>query len=138
MPVFSASTITDFPPLFPRSVGKYGALGIDQVRCLGNWFNVANTHFQHAAKQNEKCKRHRRLDNRRRLPRAEFKKEEECTCGHKVRLNNRDCEIIAASAGIARENNRETVREVRHRFRLWRRQLKLRGESDGEEDDDED
>ena len=91
------------------------------MRCLGNWFNVANTHFQHAAKQNENCKRHRRLDNRRRLPRAEFKKEEECTCGHMVRLNNR-----------------ETVREVRHRFRLWRRQLKLRGESDGEEEDDED
>lgn len=44
----------------------------------------------------------------------------------------------SASAGIARANNRETVREVRHRFRLWRRQLKLRGESDGEEEDDED
>ena len=44
--------------------------------------------------------------------------------------------LIAASAGIARANNRQTVREVRHRFRLWRRQLKLRGDSDGDDDDE--
>ena len=106
------------------------------MRCLGNWFNIANAHFQQASKGNQQCKRHRRVDTGRRLPRAESKKEEECTCGHKVRLDSRDCEVIAASAGIARANNRQTVREVRHRFRLWRRQLKLRGDSDGDDDDE--
>ena len=104
---------------------------------VGNVFNVANAHFQDAANKNKRCKRHRRQDNGRRRTRAEVNKEEACTCGHKVRLSERDCEIIAAHAGIARANNSETVREIRYRFRAWRRQLKQHGESDGEDSDAE-
>ena len=102
------------------------------MRCLGNWFNISQRHFQHARVLNETCKRHRDAATGKRLPRASVRRDEECTRGHKVRLTRRDCEQIAAHAGLA---HNDRVLEVRQRFRVWRRSLKQRGDSDSDDED---
>jgi len=67
------------------------------------------------------------------LPRVSFVKEAVCSCGNKVRLSKEDGEVIAAKAGLAQATNKDTIREVRHRFRAWRAALKQRGESDSDD-----
>ena len=115
------------------SVGKYGALGKDSVRVLGNYFNIAHCHFQHARELNKQCKRCRNQEAGahygRLLAPAEKKKDEACSCGHKIRLSQQDCEVIAACAGIA---GSDVVREVRHRFAKWRSDFRGRGGEAGD------